>query len=460
MISSLTSSTVLKDGDSRDRPREFLVHSRPHGWLPTVSDVRSAGVLGLRQPGGDHDVPGGVQIPIMSGAAAWTRPGPGAKAQLGQQVPTVGAGLRAGVPAVTGGDGAPVAVGLVFEHRPELGPSGAGDALREFVVADHSGDVEVLYGDRTVGADDAGAGLVEEVPAGVADLGVCTGDFDLGLGPIRGALLFAVEAPLVVLQSSFALLHVFRVGDVFAGGQDREVLQPEVDTDRSVGGFDWLGGVDVDGEGHEPAPVRIPTDGHGGRIEGGQVNVWPGPHDPQRGAGLRQPQLPIPHPERGAGVRGGLAAVPILEPRVPGALGEERGHRGVLVPQGLLQRNRGDLVQECELGPLFQSGQVPIGLGIRGALAEGVVALVPGGEGLVPDDTNAPERAAQLGRLFGGRVGPTLVRCPHASILPQGSIMAERRARLYGDPAAPDPHTREFRFLPGLKAGASTKGIW
>src|SRR6266851_10480524 len=98
-------------------------------------------------------------------------------------------------------------------------------------------------------------------------------------------------------------------------------------------------------EGHEPSPGRVTDYGHRRGIKGGRVDVRPGPHIPQRSARLGEPQVARPHPECGAGVGGALASAPGLEPGIAGAFLEERPERLLLVPQRLLERDRGYLVE-------------------------------------------------------------------------------------------------------------------
>ena len=51
-----------------------------------------------------------------------------------------------------------------------------------------------------------------------------------------------------------------------------------------------------------------PRNRHRGRVERGPVDVRPGPHEPQRRAGLGESQLPVAPAERGPGAGGGLLA--------------------------------------------------------------------------------------------------------------------------------------------------------
>jgi hypothetical protein len=69
-------------------------------------------------------------------------------------------------------------------------------------VADHIRDSQVLDHDQVVAADQAGAGAVQEVAPGVADLAVRLGGLGPGLGPVRRAFLAARQPPLVAGQAA------------------------------------------------------------------------------------------------------------------------------------------------------------------------------------------------------------------------------------------------------------------
>ena len=84
-----------------------------------------------------------------------------------------------------------------------------------------------------------------------------------------------------------------------------------------------------------------------------------------------------------------------------------------LVPQRLLERHAGDLVQECQVRVLLHLGRRPVGLRIGRALALKMPAGGPGGQRPVPHDPDTPERAVEhlLLRLVG--VCPASVRHSH-----------------------------------------------
>ena len=113
------------------------------------------------------------------------------EAQRGEQIPARRAGFRGWVPAIHGNHRTAVAFRLVFQHRPELGPSGARDRAGQRLVPDHPGHVQVFYGDHVEPLNEIGAGLVQEVAPRVGHPGVSAGDLHPRLGAVAGAFLAA-----------------------------------------------------------------------------------------------------------------------------------------------------------------------------------------------------------------------------------------------------------------------------
>jgi len=124
--------------------------------------------------------------------------------------------------------------------------------------------------------------------------------------------------------------------------------------------------------------------------------------------------------------------------RQPG--GSKNVLRGVVVPvvQGAASGARPAARPEAQ----FRE-QVPAR---RAGLALGLVAGVPGGEGLVPDDADAAERAGQHRRLVRVRVCPHLVRRPHSYKIEAMMVNA-----------GPDTPGEGARFLPAVNDGASSR---
>ena len=328
----------------------------------------------------------------------------------------MGAQFRRGEEPVNDHEAPPVPGGLVFQLPAELSPAGVADALREAMVFDHVSDGEVFDGDQVVAADQVGAGLVEEVSAGVGYPGVGFRDPGLGLGSVFRALLFAGHHPLVSGEALFFAAQDLRVWDPLAVGGDQEVLQPQVDADGCLGWgqrFDVL----VDEDAHMPAAGGVP--GHGYRGWLGIVGQGAAESQVEGVGEFREEQLALTPPEPPTGVLHGLVSVAGFEPWVSGAFGEEVVERRLLVAQDLLEGDAGDLGQEaCGLG-LFQYGQLGGELVIADTLAADPVPLGALGQGPVPHEADASEGTVQLRRLLGRRVEPVPVRPLHTVIVSQ-----------------------------------------
>lgn len=392
------------------------------------SDISSVGLAG-RLPGCDStsrkNVLGRVEVPVVPGAAGRASPCPGRQVEPVEQVPAVRAGLRGRVPAVDHSEGASGAFGLVFEHAPKLAPCRVTDRFGEPAVFHHVRNREVFDGDQVVVADDPGGGLVEEVGAGVADLAMRGGDFGLGFAPVGRALLAVRHAPLVAGEIAGLALQMSQIGDALPIARDREVLDAQIDADLAAGHRLGVRIGGFDGEGPEPAAVRVAGDDDRGRVESGEVDLAEGPHECQWRRGLRQAQLAFAHAKRRARVVRGLARIAILESRVLGPSSEEVREGAVLVAQDLLQRHAGDLVQEGEVLGLLPSGQCRIGFAVGGAFAVRMPGVVALGQRLVPHQPHTAERAGQHARLFVVRVSPALVRRSHTLCLTERTFMCK-----------------------------------
>src|SRR6185437_4019209 len=121
-------------------------------------------------------------------------------------------------------------------------------------------------------------------------------------------------------------------------------------------------------------------------------------------------------------------------PVVPGAAGRARP-----VP-----RLEGQAFEEVPARRAGLAARVPaVGLGVGGALALGGVAGMAGGEGPVPHDADAAERARQRLLLRLGGVRPAPVRRPHPYRIQAVHVNISGTECRSG-------------FLPDLKTGAST----
>src|SRR5260370_20437271 len=227
-----------RDGASGPRGLVFRVRRRPHPGRPGMSYISSAGIARGAPGYGTtcrKDVLGGVDVPVVPGAAGRASPMPRRQAQLREQVPARRAGRGRRVPAVDDHQAAPVPLALVLQLAAELAPAAVGDGAGQVPVADHAGHVEVFDDDGVGRADQAGAGAVQEVLPRVTDLPVGAGYLRRGLGPVGGPFPAASHPPLVASQPAGLALQVPGVGDLVTVTGHGEVGHAEIDADRAAG---------------------------------------------------------------------------------------------------------------------------------------------------------------------------------------------------------------------------------
>ena len=343
----------------------FLFHSRLHPGGPGVSDISSAGIT-RGTPGYGKtcrkNVLRGVDVPVVPGAAGRARPCRVFRLSEASRCPHDRAGLADGVPAVDRDHVPPGLAALYSIMRAEGAPPAIGDGLSQGAVADHVRHGEVFDRDHVMVADQAGAGLVEEVGAGGADLPVGAGDFRFGLRAVGGPVLAAGHAPLVPgevppRRSRCRGLGIFWPSVVTA----KSLIPRSTPTTRPVAGT--APGRALDGERDVPASARVTGDGHRRRVDRRRVRRPATTTRTSAACPSSRGTAAVAPPEPGASVLGGLPTVPGLEPRVPGPAGEERGVRDLLVADRLLERDRGHLVQPRQFFGGFHGGQVGAGLG-------------------------------------------------------------------------------------------------
>ncbi|SMD03511.1 hypothetical protein SAMN05660733_03555 [Lentzea albidocapillata] len=380
------------------------------------SDISSAGITRVVSGYGStsrKDVLRRVEVPVVPGATARTRPVPGRELQLGEQMPTGRAGLAGRKPAVDHDQHATGTFAFVLKLPPKLPPARVRDGAGETTVADHARDVEVLDRDHICAPHQGGAGAMQKVLPRVTDLSMCARDPDLRLEAIAAARTTTSQSTLIARQVAGLARQVLRGGYALVVARHEEVGESKVDTNSVADRLSRSRCFGVNGKGHVPATVRLSRDDHHRGVERGHFHSCERPGEPQRHIGFCQRHHAIAHPKRRARVVRALVSGAGLESGVTRSPGEEVKERGVLMPQCLLQWYRGHLRQEGEFIGSLPRRQCSIGLTIGRASAIDAVATASLAQGLVPHQTYAPERAIQHRSLFCSRVGPTSVRRSH-----------------------------------------------
>jgi hypothetical protein len=357
---------------------------------------------GDRPSGGQH-ILGGVHVSVMAGATPLAYPRADRQRQPVGQVTARRAGLARWQPTVDDDQIAPIPGALVLQHPAQLAPGRVADRPGKRVVGGHASHVQVLDHDRLVFADESSRQLVQMIAASVGDAGVDAGNPQTGPATVVGPLLSAGQDPLRLGESLEVPEPVAWVRDLLPCRQRHQRGQPGVNADLRLGWRQRMDGRVLDPQRDVPAASRVAADGHGAWLatfgqRAGPADVeWPGQPD--------QGELPVLEAEGRARVLGGVTLPSLgLEPRIASTTCPE-GHEGALeVPQALLKRNRGHLVQERQLLSPLPGGEHRRGLRVGEPSLFGVPGSRPDVQRPVVDHAHAPERAAQHGRLLGRRV--------------------------------------------------------
>lgn len=396
---------------------------------------------------GRHDstsrqyVLGRVNVPIVPGATTRTRPVPGGKGQLREQVPADRACFRTGVPPIDDNEGATGTLTLVFKLPAELAPSSVTDHAGEALVPYQAPHVEILDRDQIGAADQTGGCPVQKVLPGMTHLPVSTSYLRLGSDAVTTAWNTVGHSPLVAGQVTSFAFRMTGVGDSIAVAGHGKILDTKIYADLVASRAKRLGQGRLDSECHIPTTVGLTRHHHCGRVERTDVFVER-PHVRQRTGGLRKVQLAIADPESRPGVMCRLAPDARLEPRMLRSTREKIAERGMLVAKGLLQSYRRHLGQERKLIGLLPSSQCGVGLSVRGLLSLSMVATMSFGQRTVPDQPYAAKCADQDTGLLRTGVCPTSVRRPHIDHLTQD--------RMSDKSDTPDRRSRAGSALPNL----------
>ncbi len=350
-----------------------------------------------RQPGG-QDILGGIDVAVVLSTAAGAVPVTDVLRHCFHHMPTLRTGFAARKEAIHLHQGAPVPAGLVFQLPDQFTPCRIGNGSAVSLAPQHPLDAQGLDGDQLVLLDQPCRELVQVIPAGVGDPGVYTGNPFTRLLAIARTLLGLGQPLLRLGQSSAVAVEATRVLDRLALAGDQQALEPQVHTNAALDRRELLNGVIVHQQRHMPAPSRGKADRHGGRRA--TFRDLPTPTDRQRFRALGQEQLPIaPTESRAAELCRSTIAL-LLERRVFRPLGEEAGERRLEMPQRLLQRDAGDLVEELQVVLLFPGGEHGTGLGVGDRLALRCPGRAASIQRSVVNQAHASERPAQERLLF------------------------------------------------------------
>ena len=417
---------------------------------PPILRVRSDWCsTGCNRQSGGQNILGSVDVAIVMHAAAGAAPVADAFRHRFHHMATRRAGLAAREKAIHLYKGAPIPVGLVFQLADQLTPRRIGDRAAVSLAPQHPLHTQVLDGDQLVLLDQPCRELVQVIPAGVGDPGVNTGNPFTRLLAITRTLLRLGQPLLRLGQSCAMAVKATRVLDRFSFAGDQEALEPQVHANAAFDGRKLLDGVILHQQGDMPTPGRRERNRHGGRCAA--LRDLPAPADRQRFRALGQEQLPItPTKSRTAELSRAAVAL-LLEVRVLGPLGEEVEERRLEVPEALLKRNTGHLIEELQVVLLFPAGEHGAGLEVGDRLALRRPGRAASIQRPVVNQAHATQRPAQKGLLLGCWVEAVAEGSVHLYSLQDGraSVSGHAGASSPAKPVAipPRPEVRGFSLL-------------
>ena len=269
--------------------------------------------------------------------------------ELSHGKPAAGTALGARKETIRNAEFLPIPSAFIFEHGPEHSEAGAADVLGKRRVFHHPSHVQIFDCDHIELAHEPGGQFVQRVLAGVRDLRVTAGNCQLRLLAAVAAFSLLRKAPLEESQTFLPLPGVARVRDTLPVAECGKAGKPEVDTDF-LPGLREVVDLLLESEGDEVFVVR-----RLGECDGAWVGLeLAGPVDAEAtelGDGkIFIRGIPL---ETAGCVFSSLLTLPVFELRELRTFSEEIRVGGLQVPEGLLERYRGDFLQVGELRQLL-----------------------------------------------------------------------------------------------------------
>lgn len=349
-------------------------------------------------------------------------------------MPTVGTAFGRRVPPVDLDEGAPIPAGFVFQLAHELAPSDIADTLRQGVVLDQILDGQTLDADHLVLADDAGREFVLVIASAVGDTGMDPGHFETCPGSVLTPFLLFRQPPLRFRQLLLVIGKITRISDGLSCRKHYHACEAQIKSDHLFHHGKRLD-LFLDQDGDKVAVGPVTGDGHGRRFAA--PREWSAPPDSERLLYLSQTQMHAIPTEGRDGIFSGLFQVFLFEDGVVRPALEEVAEGALKMPQRLLRRYAGDLLQPLVLCPLFEDAEQSRGLAVADALVLLVVGVAAQAQEVVVHETHAAKGTRQYARLLvrwikAIPIGSFLVPLHTLGILlhclKNGSAPTERRA--------------------------------
>ncbi len=431
-------------------------------WLPRGvparlssprSDRLSTRKHGLSDRG---NVDRGVHIPVMPGTAFGTIPVSNVERKRGEDVAAARTPLAPRIPAINGDERPSIPCRLVVEVPHQFPPSRVADVLGKRVVPHHVLHPQTFAADRLVLTYQPRRQFVGEVPPSITNPCFHAGKMHPRLLSAFAPFLLARQRLLRLALSLRITVAMARIADLLPGRKGDERGDAEINPHDGIRQRERVNIVrDEQGSSEicvkqfcrhnsashgetasrarrtvqssrksgfschcvmEPVPPitqiseepeqrdevtarAIPTDGHRGWLR--TVRQRARPANLQGRIHLREGQCAIRKPEAAHGVFRRLLAVLALERRIRGATSKEVAKGGIEMPQGLLCRHAGNLVQPDRFRLPLQRGETCRAFLVGDAFLSLVVGVGAHPECPVVDVARRAERLCQYRPLSG-----------------------------------------------------------
>ena len=362
------------------------------------------------------DIFGCVFIAVMVCAALWTIPFPNTERETVQNVAAVMTPLRGREEAIHKSQLPPIALAFVGEHLTEHPERSIANRLCQGTALNHPPHIQVLDADPVVSAHQIGCHLVQVILSGVANVFLYPCNANALTVPHPASLDPTGETALCPRQSHLVLMRMPRGMDAPSVAQSSETIDPKINPNRLSSWFE-LGKFFLQDQRHKIASTGSLGNGNG-RWAGLELSTPVHIQSSQS----RNNQIRI----AGIGTRKlesryCIFSTLLVELPFEGWVSSflvEKLHKGIVqMPQGLLNRNTGNLPQpSCLLFPL-PLGQLSRTLVVTNTLLPHLPSICAIPQRPVVGIPTTPKNLSKLFLLGFSRRKPVLVSYLHTPIL-------------------------------------------
>ena len=293
---------------------------------------------------------------------------------------------------------------LVCKLAGKFSPTGIGNVLGEFGIFDHVLHGEVFNTDYLVLVNQSVGQLVQVIHPAIGNFRVNAGNLTLGFQSILAAEFFLGKTTLILRQFSGVFRGVAGITGFKTIGRDEQILDAHVNAHLFIGNGQQRR-LKFTQTGYEVATCVIFGNGDSGWVR------WKlsTPLDIQWFIALRQLQLTVFKGKSAVSELRRLAVFFGFEGRVFRSTCKKVFERSLLIPQTLLQRNAGNIVQESEFRQLFNGSKSGIRCGVTDFFLSLIISIGAVTQDAVVNETHTAERPSQQVFLLLVRVKSKLV---------------------------------------------------